>query len=202
MERQTPCYCYNKNGIDEIRMPKREQFHDAGAYYGTLLHELSHWSGHPSRMNRFKDDVNTGFGSKEYAREELRAEIGSSLLCSTIGVPYDLGNNKAYVQSWAEHLEKDPKEILYATAAADKIVTYLRQFDPVKDKPITPLLNYNKEKITSQKVLPMKMQALSGIKDRVNAAISEPEKLPVAQKGNFHAKQAQYRFKSERDMER
>ncbi len=139
----TPCYCCDKYSVfDEIRMPKRERFHDAGKYYGTLLHELSHWTGHPSRLGRFKFDENDRLGEEEYAREEyareeLRAEIASSLLCSIIGVPNDLRNQKAYVQRWSKMLHKNPQEILYAASAADKIVTYLRQFDPVKDQLLT-----------------------------------------------------------------
>ena len=186
---QTPCYCFSKTGeIDEIRMPKREQFHDAGNYYGTLLHELSHWTGHPSRMGRFKEDVNSGFGSPEYAREELRAEIGSSLLCATIGVPHDLGNNKAYVQSWAERLDKDPKEILYATASADKIVSYLRQYDPVKDKAITPLLTYNKDKISEKELNSTKQQAATGIKERITVAVNDrSQKIQHQQRKATHS---------------
>lgn len=68
---------------DEIVIPEKSQFVDGESYYGTMLHEMTHSSGHESRLNRLKP---AAFGSEEYAREELVAELGSALLASRYGM--------------------------------------------------------------------------------------------------------------------
>ena len=133
---------------DEIHMPTKGQFKSANAYYDTLLHELCHWTGHETRLNRLKtNDRISEYYREEYSREELRAEIGSSILSLILGIDHKirgndcaLNNHKAYIKSWAETLNNNPKEILNATAQAEKIVTFLRQYDPVKDPVLVPLL--------------------------------------------------------------
>lgn len=119
----TPHYSLTK---DRIVMPERGQFLDAGRYAATALHELAHWTGHPSRLNR---SMAHAFGSPDYAREELRAEIGSFLSCQEMGLSHDPGQHDAYVGSWLAALRQDPREIFRACADAEKIVTHVRQFD-------------------------------------------------------------------------
>ena len=150
-------------------MPGRNQFTSAENYYGTLLHELCHWTGHPKRLNRFAGNAGKmGFGQPEYAREELRAEIGSSILCLSLGIQHELDpNSKAYVKAWIKALENDPKEILRAAAQSDKIVTYLRQYDPVKEPPLTPLLAPNNAKIKPQELPQVKEQVNQNVKERI-----------------------------------
>ena len=114
--------------LDQISMPPREAFKSTEGFYGTLLHELSHWTGHVSRMNREMQ----GFGGKrkiEYAKEELHAEIGCWMLCGEIGVPHDPEQHMSYVSSWARIIKQDPFEIIKATQTAAKIMDYLLQFD-------------------------------------------------------------------------
>ncbi|MDE0652214.1 MAG: zincin-like metallopeptidase domain-containing protein [bacterium] len=120
---------------DEIVLPERGQFPSAEHYYGTALHELSHATGHESRLDRetFHNAVKYptgGFGSAPYAREELRAEIAAMMTGERIGIghhPRDgqCGNSAAYVKSWIEALEKDPREIHRAAGEADRISRYL-----------------------------------------------------------------------------
>lgn len=162
----SPCYIPY---LDQISMPVRNQFTSAENYYGTLLHELCHWTGHPKRLNRFAGNADKmGFGQPEYAREELRAEIGSSILCLSLGIQHELDpNSKAYVKSWIKALENDPKEILRAAAQSDKIVTYLRQYDPVKEPPLTPLLAPNNTKIKPQELPQVKEQVNQNVKERI-----------------------------------
>ncbi len=112
---------------DEIHLPLREQFATAGAYYATALHELGHWSGHESRLKR---DLSHAFGSEGYAREELRAEIASMILCAELGLPHDPGQHASYVASWVSVLKKDPLEIFRAAADAEKIHTLAMSFAP------------------------------------------------------------------------
>lgn len=107
---------------DYIGMPAREKFRSLEGYYGTLLHELGHWTGHPSRLNRGMFNL---FGSEEYAREELVAELASVFLCAETGIEYVKGNHTAYVQSWLKALRNDPLEIKRASAKAMQAVDYL-----------------------------------------------------------------------------
>jgi putative DNA primase/helicase len=88
-----------------------------------LLHELGHWTGHATRLNRNLSDP---FGSIGYAREELRAEIGSMIIGSELGIGYDPGQHAAYAASWIQILEDQPVEIFRAAADGEKIHTYLQ----------------------------------------------------------------------------
>lgn len=111
---------------DHIVLPLKEQFKSAEHYYSTALHELGHWSGHSSRLNR---DLMNVFGSEDYAREELRAEISSMLVGQELGIRHDPSNHVAYAKSWIKLLQDDPKEVLYASRDAQKIFDYVMQFD-------------------------------------------------------------------------
>jgi antirestriction protein ArdC/phage/plasmid primase-like uncharacterized protein len=114
---------------DSIHLPPRENFEDAGRYYGTALHELGHWTGHDSRMNR----EHGPFGSEVYAREELRAEIASWMLGQDAGIPHDPEQHTAYVQSWIKALEQDPYEIQRACRDAEQIKGYLLDLERKKE---------------------------------------------------------------------
>ena len=111
---------------DHIVLPLKEQFKSAEHYYSTALHELGHWTGHESRLNR--ELLNT-FGSPDYAREELRAEISSMMVSQELGIRHDPTNHVAYTQHWIKALEDNPKEILYAARDAQKIFEHVMQYD-------------------------------------------------------------------------
>lgn len=111
---------------DHIVLPLKDQFKSKENYYATALHELGHWSGHESRLNR---DIINRFGSMDYAREELRAEISSMLVGQEIGIRHDPSQHAAYTKSWISILEDEPKEILYAVRDAQKIFDYVMQYD-------------------------------------------------------------------------
>ncbi len=111
---------------DRIHLPHKHQFETPDRYYATALHELGHWTGHESRLNR---DLVHPFGSEGYAREELRAEIASMLLGHELGIGHDPGQHAAYVASWIKALEEDPTEIFRAAADAEKIQDYVLAFD-------------------------------------------------------------------------
>ena len=115
---------------DSIHLPPKEQFKSAAHYYATALHELGHWSGHSSRLNR---DLNHPFGSEGYAKEELRAEIASMMMGAEIGIGHDPSQHTAYIKSWIRVLEDDPLEIFRASADAEKIVTHMHSFEQVQD---------------------------------------------------------------------
>ena len=111
---------------DLIVLPRRSQFKSASGFYDTALHELGHWTGHESRLNR---DLSVQFGSESYAREELRAEIASMMIAMEIGLPHNTENHSAYVGSWIKALKEDPKEIFRAAADAEKIKNYIISFN-------------------------------------------------------------------------
>ena len=111
---------------DAITLPERGQFPTADGYYATALHELGHWTGHPSRLAR---DLAHPFGSEGYAREELRAEIASLMLGEQLGIGHDPGQHVAYVGSWIKALQQDPREIFRAAADAEKIASLVRSFE-------------------------------------------------------------------------
>ncbi|SHO23776.1 Putative uncharacterized protein [Moritella viscosa] len=119
---------------DSIHLPEKEQFDEAGKYYATALHELGHWSGHPSRLNR---DLANPFGSEAYAKEELRAEISSMILGEELGIGHDPSQHTAYVKNWITALKNDPLEIFRAAADAEKILTMLLGFELQKEHTMT-----------------------------------------------------------------
>ena len=106
---------------DEIHLPPKDSFDQGDKYYATALHELGHWTGHESRMNR----VFGPFGTHAYAKEELRAEISSWMIGQDIGVGHDPGQHVAYVKSWVHILEDDPLEIMRACRDAEHIRDYV-----------------------------------------------------------------------------
>lgn len=111
---------------DSIHLPLKEQFPAAANYYATALHELGHWTGHSSRLDR---DLANPFGSEGYAKEELRAEIASMILGAELGIGRDPGQHAAYVGSWIKVLQDDPLEIFRAAAEAEKIQEYVLAFE-------------------------------------------------------------------------
>lgn len=115
---------------DSIHLPFKHQFDAADPYYATALHELGHWSGHDTRLNR---DLSHPFGSEGYAKEELRAEIASMLLGSELGIGHDPAQHVAYVGSWIKALEQDPLEIFRAAADAEKIQHFVLSFAQQQD---------------------------------------------------------------------
>lgn len=119
---------------DRIHLPHKNQFSTPDGYYSVALHELGHWTGHESRLNR---DLSNPFGSEAYAKEELRAEIASMLLGHELGIGHDPGQHAAYVDHWIKALQEDPKEIFRAAADAEKIQDYvlsLSQQQAVKEQ--------------------------------------------------------------------
>jgi antirestriction protein ArdC len=111
---------------DSIHLPVRAAFNSAGDYYGTALHELSHWTGHPQRLNRETLNESYRFGDLEYAKEELRAELASVFLMAERGIPHNPDSHAAYIGSWLKSLRDDKHEIFRAARdahrAADLII--------------------------------------------------------------------------------
>lgn len=112
---------------DEVVIPPAAQFKDDYSYHATALHELSHATSHSSRLNR---PISPNFGSEEYAKEELRAEISSSFLMQELSIPSSaehIENHKAYIQNWISVIKKDPNELFRAIKDAEEISDYLTE---------------------------------------------------------------------------
>jgi len=115
---------YFAPGPDHIQMPEYSSFDDAESYYAVHLHELIHWTGHKTRLDR---EIGNKFGEKLYAREELVAEIGAAFMCGILGVndtPRD--DHASYLASWLKVLRDDKKAIFKASSAAQKASDYLQ----------------------------------------------------------------------------
>ncbi|NDV26902.1 zincin-like metallopeptidase domain-containing protein [Desulfovibrio sp. JC010] len=110
---------------DEIHMPPQAAFDSSDKYYSTALHELGHWTGHESRLDREFGP----FGSEIYAKEELRAEIASWMTSAEIGLSHDPNQHASYVKSWVKVLKEDPFEIVRACQGAEKIKDYTLGFE-------------------------------------------------------------------------
>lgn len=124
-------------GKDKIEMPPFECFLDAPNYYATLAHELTHWTRHPSRLNR--DFNRKKFGDEGYAKEELVAELGACFLGADLGFePMSQEQHAAYIQSWLKVLKDDKRFIILAASYAQKAIEYvnqLQQSPPLKPMP-------------------------------------------------------------------
>lgn len=112
---------------DHIQMPPPAAFQSPAGWSSILVHECAHWTGGASRLNR---DLRNRFGSHDYAREEVRAELGQVFVCAELGLPCDFTNAAAYVQSWLDTLRSDRKEVFRASADAQRIADYLLGFHP------------------------------------------------------------------------
>ena len=106
---------------DFIACPAIDRFVDAAAYYGTLLHEHVHWTGHEKRLGR---SHGKRFGDDAYAFEELVAELGAAFLTAQLAIAGQLRHIE-YLGHWANVLRADPKALWTAGAAATKAVAYL-----------------------------------------------------------------------------
>jgi len=109
---------------DFIQMPNLKQFDNSETYYATLFHELTHWTGHESRLNR---NMAGGMKSKTYAKEELVAEMGANFFNShcQIETKKMTKNSAAYLQSWISTLKGDSKLIITAAAQAQKAFDFV-----------------------------------------------------------------------------
>lgn len=109
---------------DLVHVPLMGQFAKTAEYYSTVFHELTHSTGHKSRLNRIKTGVVAAFGGEDYSKEELVAEIGAAALCNMMGVesPSSFKNNTAYIQSWLKALKNDKRMIIHAASQAEKAV--------------------------------------------------------------------------------
>lgn len=113
--------------LDYIQVPCKEQYQNIEEFYSTLFHEMTHSTGHKNRLDR--EDVKDCmyFGSENYSKEELCAELGSAFLINKLGIASSKSftNSTAYIQSWLRVLKNDKKFIISASSRAEKAVKYI-----------------------------------------------------------------------------
>jgi antirestriction protein ArdC len=115
---------------DRVKVPNRGNFILADEYYATLFHELAHSTGHTSRLNRDTCMKPAAYGSRDYCKEELVAEIATCFLCGETGVSNNtIDNSSAYIQFWVERLtsmlREDDKAFVKASALAQKAADFI-----------------------------------------------------------------------------
>ena len=113
---------------DCIVIPKLEQFGNEAEYYSTAFHEMVHSTGHKTRLDRFPNRMSAAaFGSEDYSKEELVAELGAASLNAHIGIETKASfrNSAAYLQAWMRALKDDPTMIISAAGKAEKAVNYI-----------------------------------------------------------------------------
>jgi antirestriction protein ArdC len=121
---------YYAPGPDSIQLPNFDAFDDGAGYYGTALHELTHWTGHKSRCDRNFANSN---GTKDYAKEELVAELGAAYLCAALGVENSpRADHASYIANWLGRLNDDKKFIFAAATKAQAAVDHLDGYSAVE----------------------------------------------------------------------
>ena len=122
---QSNAACYRPS-TDTVGMPARGLFTSAEEYYSTLFHELTHSTGHSSRIGREGIELLNTFGSESYSKEELVAEMGAAMLCGVTGIaPATLQNSAAYLKTWIARLKSDSRLLVSAASAAQKASDYI-----------------------------------------------------------------------------
>ena len=113
--------------FDYIQVPCKEQYQNVEEFYSTLFHEMVHSTGHKTRLDR--EDVKDCmyFGSENYSKEELCAELGSAFLINMLDIETEKSfrNSSAYIQSWLRVLKNDTHFIVSASSRAEKAVKYI-----------------------------------------------------------------------------
>ncbi|MEI7575544.1 MAG: zincin-like metallopeptidase domain-containing protein [Armatimonadota bacterium] len=124
---ETGTAAWYKPSQDLVQVPKIENFSSSDQFYLTLLHELGHATGHKSRLNRKGVTDQVHFGSGEYSKEELVAELTAAFCAAEVSLDNSLiGDSASYIASWLKVLRNDPKAIVFAAAQAQKAADYIK----------------------------------------------------------------------------
>jgi len=131
----TEARAYYRPSTDTVTMPLRESFHTAAEYFSTLAHELVHSTGATNRLARKSLEDWAPFGTADYSREELVAEMGAGFLCAHAGIESaTLENSAAYIQSWLRVLKDDRRAVIVAAGQAQKAADFILGA-PAEDEP-------------------------------------------------------------------
>ena len=145
---------YYAPGLDKIVLPLRQMFKDEESYVATVLHEMVHSTGHHSRLNR---NIENPFGSIEYAKEELRAELGSMFLKADLGLSMQgehFQDHSNYLKSWISVLEDDYNELFRAASDAER--ASIRIMDRYQEYKKNPEIGRKPQNIKDVTLTPVK----------------------------------------------
>lgn len=118
---------YYRANEDKVRMPEPTRFRSSEEYYSTLFHEYAHSTGHSKRLDRQLDTDPQPFGSADYGKEELVAEMAAAFLCAHAGITQILIENQAaYVQGWLKSIKADKKLVITAAGQAQRAADWIR----------------------------------------------------------------------------
>lgn len=132
---------YYKPLVDVVSVPEPSRFDPPESYYATLFHELAHSTGHSSRLGRGLDTDLAPFGSPDYSKEELVAEMGSAFLSAAAGIsPATIEQSAAYIDGWRRKLTSDKRLVIQAAGlgqrAADRVLGVTFEADSSADQPV------------------------------------------------------------------
>jgi antirestriction protein ArdC len=117
---------YYSPSLDYINLPAIERFDKAEFYYSVMFHELTHSTGHASRLDRATLTQMVRFGDTNYSKEELVAEMGAAMLAGITGIEqYTIENSAAYLNSWIGKMKGDPRLVIQAASQAQKAVDHI-----------------------------------------------------------------------------
>lgn len=119
-----PVACYDARA-DVVLMPPRSAFTSPESYYSTLYHELGHATGHRSRLARPAIVGGGLFGSRDYSKEELVAELASAFLCAHVGIECEIEQSSAYLRGWLSAFRDNKKMLVQAAGAAQRAADYI-----------------------------------------------------------------------------
>lgn len=125
---------YFAPAADHIQMPPFPAFRDPESYYATLAHEMTHWTGHPARLDRNLDRKDQG--QEDYAKEELVAELGAAFLCADLAItPETREDHAAYIAHWLKALKDDKRFIFTAAGHAQRAADHLQSYQSQDEQP-------------------------------------------------------------------
>jgi antirestriction protein ArdC len=118
---------FYRPATDSVKLPEPTRFASTEDFYSTLFHELAHSTGHSKRLDRKLDTELQPFGTPDYGKEELIAEMAAAFLCGEVGIrPTVIENQAAYIGGWLKQLKQDKKLVIAAAAAAQKAADWIR----------------------------------------------------------------------------
>ena len=121
---------YYSPSLDYVQLSQKHTFDTIEHFYDTLFHELSHSTGHSKRLGRKGVTETSYFGSHEYSKEELVAEMGAAFLCGHAGIETTIENSAAYLVGWLKALKNDKTLLIHAAAQAQKAADYILNVKP------------------------------------------------------------------------
>lgn len=151
---------------DLVNVPPIENFENTDEYYSTMFHELTHSTGSVKRLNRDTFGTVTFFGSQDYSKEELVAELGSQFICNKLGISTEqtFQNSSAYIKSWIKVLQNDTKMIVSASSKAQKACEYLLGFSEEETEEVEETSPAEKPKIIIKNLSQLKKYIAVGKK--------------------------------------